>query len=78
MNEIRDYIIQHLSNLKFIGDLRKEDGFYYFNAEVIEDLEAAFDNKIYEVVSIDYSSLGCYIKLKIQASFLESAIEMEQ
>lgn len=74
MDKIRKYIIEQLSNLEFIGDLRKENGFYYFNVKAIEDLEAEFENKIYEVVSVDYTSLGsCYLKLKIEANFLEQA-----
>lgn len=75
MNNIVKYLLENLQDFEFIGDLRKENGYYYFNVKAIEDLEATFENKFYEVVSIDYSSIGCFVKLKVEANYLEYAAE---
>ena len=75
MENIKNYLLDNLQGLEFIGDLCKENGFYYFNVRAIADLEATFENKIYEVASIDYGGIDCYIELKVEANFLELAAE---
>ena len=75
MENIKNYLLDNLQDLEFIGDLRKENGYYYFNVQAIEDLQAEIEGKFYEVVSIDYSSIGCYVKLKVEANYLEHAAE---
>lgn len=74
MHLIKQYIINSLHNLDFVGDLYKEDGYYYFTVNAIEGKIADFDNTTYHLVSIDYSHLGCYIKLKLTCDFVDFAI----
>lgn len=73
-NKIRDYLIDKLEDLEYIGDLYNEDGYYYFNTQATLDVKATFENKIYEVVSIEHcGNIGCYIKLKVEENYLNFA-----
>lgn len=72
---IIEYLISNIKEFEYIGDLCKENGFYFFNVHARINQEVCFENKVYEIVKLDYCDIGCYLKLKIEANFLESCVK---
>ena len=71
---MRAYIIKKLpQDLELLGDLRKEDGYYYFTVKVPVNKDVSFENSIFEFSGVD-TCFGFRLKLKVEANYLEFAI----
>lgn len=57
-------------NAKYIGDLYKDNDCYFCTIEVLSGDDLIFKTKEFEVVSIK-NDLGVYVKIKIEATYLE-------
>jgi hypothetical protein len=72
---MKEYILNHLAdNIEYIGDLRKKNSEYLFSVSFLQDTNIEFDNKIYQVHSLDTYYPDGTGTLKISAQFLEDAI----
>lgn len=70
-NSIKQILINLLpDNAQYIGDLFKEDDYYFCTIEVLSGENIIFKTREFEVVSI-INDLGVYIKIKIDAKYLE-------
>tara|TARA_R110000822_G_scaffold74823_1_gene179710 strand:- start:169 stop:432 length:264 start_codon:yes stop_codon:yes gene_type:complete len=75
---IEQSILERLEGLQYIGDLFLEDSEYCFTAKISEGIKFDFTNKTFTVKEIDYSSISCYVKLSIDASFLDFCIAQDK
>lgn len=70
-NLIKQTLINLLpDNAQYIGDLYKEDDYYFCTIEVLSGDNIIFKTREFEVVSI-INDLGVYVKIKIDAKYLE-------
>jgi hypothetical protein len=71
---MKNYIIEKLDQgIEYAGDLRNEDGCYYFAVKVLDDKNVSFENTIFEVAAVD-TCTGFHLILKVEANYLEFAI----
>ena len=73
VNDVKNYLVRHIGEMEWIGDLKAEKGYYYFNVEIPKDTIINFENTIFEVVNIEHD-IYTSAKLKVSEDYLDFCI----
>lgn len=76
--EVEEYIVSLLENLEFVGGLSVKGNFYYFNTRIVPKKMIVIENSFFEVVHFSQEGKSCYVKLKINAIFVDGEIERQE
>ena len=78
MTDLEQYLEEQVEDmgLDYVGDVKEKEGDYLLTVQVMNHQQVNFDNSIFTVHHVDYQQeVGCYLRIKVQASFVKFCID---